>query len=71
MQICAVNMNISKDICDTIQQHKEIQVEVQKYASELSAYNEIIQGKGKMYAIKYNYETKLKDYEGMSYRNNI
>ena len=56
MQICAVNMNISKDICDTIQQHKEIQVEVQKYASELSAYNEIIQGKGKMYAIKYHYK---------------
>ena len=37
-------MNISKDICDEIQNHKEIQVEVQKYASELSAYNEIIQG---------------------------
>ena len=56
IQICAVNMNISKDICDTIQHHKEIQVEVQKYASELSAYNEIIQGKGKMYAIKHHYE---------------
>ena len=37
-------MNISKDICDEIQNHKDIQVEVQKYASELSAYNEIIQG---------------------------
>ena len=37
-------MNISKEICDEIQNHKEIQVEVQKYASELSAYNEIIQG---------------------------
>ena len=37
-------MNISKDICDEIQNHKEIQVDVQKYASELSAYNEIIQG---------------------------
>ena len=37
-------MNISKDICDDIQNHKEIQVDVQKYASELSAYNEIIQG---------------------------
>ena len=45
-------MNISKDICDAIQQHKEIQVEVQKYASELSAYNEIIQGKSKMHVIK-------------------
>ena len=43
-QICAVNMNISKDICDEIQNHKQIQVDVQKYASELSAYNEIIQG---------------------------
>ena len=64
-------MNISKDICDAIQQHKEIQVEVQKYASELSAYNEIIQGKGKIYTIKYHYHTKLKDYEGMRYRNNI
>jgi len=64
-------MNISKDICDTIQQHKEIQVEVQKYASELSAYNEIIQGKGKMYAIKQHYEINLKDYESMRYRNNI
>ena len=60
IQICAVNMNISKDICDTIQQHKEIQVEVQKYASELSAYNEIIQGKGKMYAIKHHYEINQK-----------
>ena len=38
-------MNISREICDSIQQHKEIQVKVQKYASELSAYNEIIQGK--------------------------
>ena len=37
-------MNISKAICDEIQNHKDIQVEVQKYASELSAYNEIIQG---------------------------
>ena len=37
-------MNISKEICDEIQNHKDIQVEVQKYASELSAYNEIIQG---------------------------
>ena len=53
-------MNISKDICDTIQQQKEIQVEVQKYASELSAYNEIIQGKGKMYAIKQHYEINQK-----------
>ena len=60
MQICAVNMNISKDICDTIQQHKEIQVDVQKYASELSAYNEIIQGKGKMYAIKHHNEINIK-----------
>ena len=38
-------MNISSEICDSIQQHKKIQVKVQKYASELSAYNEIIQGK--------------------------
>ena len=41
-------MNISREICDSIQQHKEIQVKVQKYASELSAYNEIIQGKKTM-----------------------
>ena len=56
-------MNISKDICDAIQQHKEIQVEVQKYASELSAYNEIIQGKVQMYVIKNHHE--------INYRNNI
>ena len=66
MQICAVNMNISKDICDTIQQHKEIQVEVQKYASELSAYNEIIQGKGKMYAIKHHNEINMVNKKIMS-----
>ena len=54
-------MNISREICDSIQQHKKIQVKVQKYASELSAYNEIIQGKKTMleeiiFFVKYSEE---------------
>ena len=38
-------MNYSLSICDEIQKHKEIQVVVQKYVSELSAYSQIVQGR--------------------------
>ena len=37
-------MNYSLSLCDEIYKHKEIQVEVQQYVSELSAYSQIVQG---------------------------
>ena len=38
-----MNLNFTRDICDNIQQHEEEQVEVQKYAASLQAYNSMIQ----------------------------
>ena len=37
-------MNYSLSLCDEIYKHKEIQVVVQQYVSELSAYSQIVQG---------------------------
>ena len=36
-------MNFTSDICDNIQQHKDQQIEVQKYVAVLQMYNSILQ----------------------------
>ena len=42
-QVCNVNLNYTQEICDNIQDYEDEQVEVQKYVSELQAYNKIVQ----------------------------
>ncbi|TRY71632.1 hypothetical protein TCAL_14873 [Tigriopus californicus] len=42
-KVCKVNLAFSEDVCDNIQQHKEEQVQVQKYVSTLKIYNSILQ----------------------------
>ena len=38
-----MNLNYTREICDNIQQHEGEQVEVQKYAASLQAYNSMVQ----------------------------
>ena len=41
--MCKVNLVLGDEICDNIQEHKDEQVEVQKYVSTLKIYNSILQ----------------------------
>ena len=42
-KVCWVNFNFTSNICYNIQQHKEQQIEVQKYVAVLQMYNSILQ----------------------------
>ena len=42
-KVCKVNLAFGDEVCDNIQQHRDKQVEVQKYVSTLKIYNSILQ----------------------------
>ena len=42
-KVCKVNLAFGDEICDNIQQHKDEQVQVQKYVSTLKIYNSLLQ----------------------------
>ena len=51
-KVCNVNFNYTKDICDHIEQHKDIQVKVQQHVASIQVYNNIIQAiPGCIYAL--------------------
>ena len=43
MKTCRVNLNYTKEICDNLTEHETIQVEVQKYTSEIMVYSQVLQ----------------------------
>ena len=43
-KMCQVNLNHSKEICDNIYSHKEIQLDVQERVTRLKTINSVIQG---------------------------
>ena len=43
-KMCQVNLNHSKEICDSIYIHKEIQLDVQERVTRLKTINSVIQG---------------------------
>ena len=42
-KVCRVNFNFTTEICDHIQEHKEEQVDVQKYVAILQMINSVLQ----------------------------
>ena len=51
-KVCNVNFNFSREICDHIEKHKDVQVQVQEHVASLQAYNKIIQAiPGCIYAL--------------------
>ena len=42
-KVCLVNLDFGEEICKDIQEHKEKQVEVQKYVATLQIYNTVLQ----------------------------
>ena len=40
---CLVNLNYTEEVCDNLQNQTDIQTEVQKYVSQIQAYNGFLQ----------------------------
>ena len=40
---CLVNLNYTEEVCDNLQNQTDVQTEVQKYVSQIQAYNGLLQ----------------------------